>query len=100
MAKIIELLEKIEGDQDMSKYFCELYKKPFWGGLRLIDDNCIIGFDEQMQTFFFQSGEENKYDEPLIWLGKKFKEFCSLQEIEKALAKKKYFLKIDQGSQI
>lgn len=43
------------------RYACEFYKSG-----NMIDDNCIIGFDEPMRTFFFQSGEEDEGGTPLI----------------------------------
>lgn len=78
----------------MSRYACNLYKKFFWSK-QLIDDNCIIGYDEAMQTYFFQSGQENKYDEPLIWLGTEFQQYKNLSEIEKALKLHKLILMME-----
>lgn len=80
----------------MSRYACNLYKKPLLGKKRLVDDNCIIGYDEAMQTYFFQSGQENEYEEPIIWLGANFQEYKHLSEIEKTLKRNKLILIIEQ----
>lgn len=40
------------------------------------DDDCFIGWDEGMQTYFFQSGYviNHETDQPLIWIGTSPKE--------------------------
>ncbi len=57
----------------MSSYACELYTNDF-----LLDDNCIVGFDEPMETFFFLSGDENELGAPLIWLGSSYQQFRTI----------------------
>lgn len=75
----------------MSKYACSLYQ-----GNVLIDDNCIIGYDEMMKTYFFQSGEENEIGEPVLWLGVKHKEFLTINELTLKLKKHGYNIKLDE----
>lgn len=60
----------------MSTYACELYDED-----GLLDDNCIIGFDEPMETFFFYSGAENELGVPLILIGQELREFRSIASI-------------------
>lgn len=84
-------------DKVMSRYACSLYRKSFLWKKKLLDDNCVIGYDEAMQTFFFQSGQEDKYDQPLIWLGVKFQEYKHVSEIEKTLKLNKLILNIEHG---
>lgn len=44
----------------------------------LTDTNATIGYDELMQTYFFQSGlEDHETGEPLHWFGRKRGEFTS-----------------------
>lgn len=51
-----------------------------------IDTNCIIGYDEPMSTYFFQSGEEDDDGRPIIWLGTRFYEFASLKSLFDAMS--------------
>lgn len=69
----------------MSRYACYLFKNE-----KLIDNNCTAGYDEPLQTFFFQSGSKNKNGTPLIWLGTKYKEFETFSSLKLALAKRNY----------
>jgi hypothetical protein len=49
--------------------------------LKGFDPNATVGYDEGMDTYFFQSGLMDKDGEaPLIWLGRKFREFRSVNE--------------------
>ena len=76
----------------MSRYACELYDPSG----KLFDDNCVIGYDEMINSFFFQSGEENEQGEPLIWLGKRPREFKTLTSLLKKFLRKGLTLKIHQ----
>jgi len=78
----------------MNRFACYLYEESF-SEEHLVDDNCVIGYDEPMQTFFFQSGEEDEEGAPLIWLGIEFQQYQSISQIEKALQQHKFVLKID-----
>lgn len=78
----------------MSRYPCYLYQDE-----KMIDDNCIIGYDEQMGTYFFQSGEETDEGEPIIWLGTLYQEFARLNWLMAKLENSGYTLKIDQEYQ-
>ena len=44
------------------------------------DESCVIGWDDGMETYFFQSGcvIDNETDEPLIWIGTTHREFPDL----------------------
>ncbi len=75
----------------MSKYACSLYQDNV-----LIDDNCIVGYDDMMETYFFQSGEENEIGEPALWLGVKHKEFLTINELTLKLKKHGYSVKLDE----
>lgn len=79
----------------MSRVACNLYKESSTGKNELIDDNCVIGYDESMETFFFQSGIENSDGDPLIWLGVNFQEYTSIAQIEDELKHHKLILEID-----
>ncbi len=45
------------------------------------DDNCVIGFDPDRETLFFQSGDEDDEGRPTIWLGHSRREFLSAAEL-------------------
>lgn len=60
----------------MSRYDCKLYINN-----QLLDENCTVGFDEPMETFFFQSGDEDEDGAPKIWLGTKHKQFKVLDSL-------------------
>jgi len=60
----------------MSTYACELYDED-----GLLDDNCIIGFDEPMETFFFYSGKENELGVPLILVGQEHRAFRTIASL-------------------
>ncbi len=60
----------------MSTHACELYE-----GDELLDDNCIVGFDEPMETFFFYSGKENELGVPLILVGQEHREFRDIASL-------------------
>jgi hypothetical protein len=60
----------------MSLYACDLYKDR-----KLIDDNCVCGYDEPMGAFFFRSGEEDENSVPRIWLGREFFEYKTFSDL-------------------
>lgn len=62
----------------------------------LIDDNCIAGYDDGLQTYFFQSGEENKDGEPSIWLGVSYQEFTTMDALILRLKSDSYDLEFDE----
>jgi len=50
------------------------------------DPNATIGFDEPMQTYFFQSGiEDPETDDPKVWLGTSFGQFTRLEDLFAAM---------------
>lgn len=49
------------------------------------DDNCVIGFDPMLETFFFQGGLDEAGDEPLIWLGGDYREHLDLRRLEREI---------------
>ena len=73
----------------MSLYACNLFQRG-----KLLDDNCVFGYDEPMQTFFFRSGKENKDGAPIIWLGKDFYEYKLFTELLLKLQKHDFALQI------
>lgn len=75
----------------MSRYACSLYQNNI-----LIDDNCIAGYDEGLQTYFFQSGEENTEGEPSIWLGVSYQEFTTMDALILKLKRDSYDLEFDE----
>ena len=48
------------------------------------DKDCIIGYEELMQTFWFQSGLETD-EGPVIWLGRERGELRSIPALKHAL---------------
>jgi hypothetical protein len=75
----------------MSRYACSLYQNNV-----LIDDNCIAGYDEGLQTYFFHSGEENADGEPRIWLGLSYQEFITIDALLMKLKGGGYDLEFDE----
>ncbi|MDF2691416.1 MAG: hypothetical protein K0S29_1271 [Gammaproteobacteria bacterium] len=66
----------------MSRYACHLFKDG-----KMIDDNCIFGYDDPAETFFFHSGEEDEIGRPRIWIGleyRQFRTFTAMLELFKA----------------
>ncbi len=61
----------------------------YWATLEIsgnVDTNAIIGYDEQMETFFCQ-GFENDEGEPLIWVGNCYRQCQTMESLEKELSK-------------
>jgi|GEM_PF-6887677 len=58
----------------------------YWATVKfgaLVDDNAVIGYDGLMETYFFQSGLENKQTgAPLHWFGRTHREFMSYHSLE------------------
>ena len=82
----------------MGRYACCLFKKEsFFKKKILIDDNCIIGYDESVRTYFFQSGEEDEVGEPLLWLGYEYRQFRSISQLESTLKKHDLSIEIEPG---
>lgn len=75
----------------MSRYACSLYQNNV-----LIDDNCIAGYDEGLQTYFFQSGEEHTDGAPLIWLGVRYQELTTIDALIFKLKSDGYDLEFDE----
>lgn len=60
----------------------------YWANVRIageIDTNCIIGLDEPMDTYFFQSGKEDDDGYPVVWLGTRFSEYTTLESLFAAM---------------
>ena len=50
------------------------------------DEDALIGFDEVMETHFFQSGEEDEETgEPVLWLGFRWREYQSFRALRGAM---------------
>jgi hypothetical protein len=80
---------------EMSRYACSLHQNSV-----LIDDNCIAGYDEGMQTWFFQSGEENTDGAPLMWLGVCYQEFTTMDALILKLKSDGYDLEFDEKTDL
>lgn len=52
------------------------------------DENCFIGWDPNLETYFFQSGLliDPETDEPLIWLGSEPHEHPEIDQFLEALS--------------
>ena len=66
----------------MSKFtIYAVFNDPRDGSL-IEDEDCLIGWDEGMETYFFQSGyvilDCDEGEEPLIWMGTTHKEYPDL----------------------
>lgn len=51
------------------------------------DDNCVVGFDEDLQTLFFRSGIERN-DVPVHWFGTTPREFLKISALKDAVKEK------------
>lgn len=49
------------------------------------DENAIVGYDEILQTHFFQSGSEHDDGSPVVWIGVRHQEFPTLISLERRL---------------
>ena len=54
----------------------------------------MIGYDETMKTYFFQTGKENENSEPLTCLGLRPNEFQRVNDIQRILSNNHLVLKI------
>ncbi|MDF2939682.1 MAG: hypothetical protein K0R66_324 [Gammaproteobacteria bacterium] len=77
----------------MSRYSCNLFKNG-----KLIDSNCVFGFDEPMGTLLFQLGVEDEDGAPIIWLGYEFLQFTSFTNLLLKLKKHKFALQVDENT--
>lgn len=46
------------------------------------DSDCCVGFDEANESFFFQSGAEDRDGRPVVWLGWKRRQFLRVVDLE------------------
>jgi len=64
----------------------EIPQGRYWATVRIgdiTDENAIIGYDDAMQTYFFQSGlEDSETGDPLHWFGRRRGEFLSLEVLK------------------
>ncbi|MDF2939710.1 MAG: hypothetical protein K0R66_352 [Gammaproteobacteria bacterium] len=77
----------------MSRYSCNLFSDG-----KLVDGNCIFGFDEPMETFFFQSGVEDEDGAPVIWLGYTYQQFPNFTSLLLKLQKHEFALQVDEDT--
>lgn len=52
------------------------------------DNNCVIGYDEPLETFFFQSGDEAN-GSPVVWIGKRFREVQTYDDLRREMERRK-----------
>jgi hypothetical protein len=50
------------------------------------DEDCIAGYDQPLESFFFQSGKEDRHGRPKILLGDKPGAHPSIASLEQAIA--------------
>lgn len=57
----------------------------------ITDDNAIMGYDDNLETWFLQAfetyDEDNDCEEILLWLGKSFKEYDNINDLINILNK-------------
>lgn len=78
------------------KFNAFLFKRKgiIWKTYLLIDKDCMVGYDLSMQTHYFLTSLINQDGFPLIWLGKKYAEFPTLESLIKKLRFDNLILKI------
>lgn len=58
----------------------------------LFDEDAIIGYDDEMETWFLQAfeayNEEEDVDEPTLWLGLNFQEYSDVNQLISCLERK------------
>ena len=88
----IEKLNLIKNGDFMSRYACSISKNN-----GLVDDNCTVGYDEPMETYFFQTGAEDENGRPIIWLGTRHREFSTLDDLVTKLSGLGYSFDMDKS---